>query len=206
MSQFTNPYNSQNGMTNMGTQQMAGYPSSAWMPTGNPPGSSVNQMMGVSTQQNNMFNSQMGNQPMPMQQSNMQDWKPYSPVPVRAIVGRWVNNFDEIKPQDVPMDGSISLFPQSDNTCIYAMMWSNDGKIVPYRFVPEKNETITQQTTIPSEMGSIIQGYETIAANVADRLSKLEGRLDDIYNSISQPIQTATNTPRVKKTVDKEEK
>lgn len=204
MPQFTNPYNSQNGM---GPQSMAGYPSAGWMPTGNAPGGSVNQMMSMSGQPNNMFNGQTVTQPMPMQQNNMQDWKPYSPVPVRAIVGRWVNNFDEIKPQDVPMDGSISLFPQSDNTCIYAMMWSNDGKIVPYRFVPEKNEQPTQQQiAMPPEMGNIIQGYEAIATNVADRLAALEGRLDDIYNSISQPVTVTTSTPRTKKTVDKEEK
>lgn len=204
MPQYINPYNTQNGMTNMGQQQMPGYPSSAWMPTGNLPGGAANQMMGMSGQQ-------------PMQQPNMQDWKPYSPVPVRAIVGRWVNSFDEIKPQDVPMDGSISLFPQSDNTCIYAMMWSNDGKIVPYRFVPEKNDPpAQQQIAMPPEMDKIIQGYETIAANVsqgyetiaaniADRLAALEGRLDDIYNSVSQPITATGSTSRVKK-VDKEEK
>lgn len=201
MPQFTNPYNTQNGMTNIGPQPMPGYPSSGWMPTGNPPSGAVNQTMGMS--------NQMGNQQpmqMPMQQPNTQDWKPYSPPSARPqLVGRWVSDFDEIKPQEVPMDGWMYLFPQIDWSCIHAKYWDNSGTLRSFRFLPEKNDPpAQQQIAMPPEMDNIIQGYEAIAANVADRLSALEGRVSDIYNAVSQPI-TATGN-RVKKTVDKEEK
>ena len=39
---------------------------------------------------------------------------PYVQQPNRfqSVPGRLVNNLDEITPQEVPMDGSVSLFPQ----------------------------------------------------------------------------------------------
>lgn len=36
------------------------------------------------------------------------------------LPGRQVANADEITPQEVPMDGSVSLFPQQDYSAIYA--------------------------------------------------------------------------------------
>lgn len=53
------------------------------------------------------------------------------------IPGRPVNNADEITPQEVPMDGSVSLFPQNDYSCIYAKTWTKEGTIATIKFVPE---------------------------------------------------------------------
>ena len=54
----------------------------------------------------------------------------------QSIPGRLVNNLDEITPQEVPMDGSVSLFPQADYSAIYAKTWTKDGTIATVKFVP----------------------------------------------------------------------
>ena len=47
----------------------------------------------------------------------------------QVLPGRVVNNLDEITPQEVPMDGSVSLFPQQDYSAIYAKTWTKDEAI-----------------------------------------------------------------------------
>lgn len=62
------------------------------------------------------------------------------PIPTQQIVnlaGRVVQNEQEITPQEVAMDGSISLFPLGDYSCIIAKQWNSDGTIKTLRFVPE---------------------------------------------------------------------
>lgn len=44
----------------------------------------------------------------------------------RQINGRTISNEAEIVPNDVPMDGSFSLFPMNDYSCIYAKQWNTD--------------------------------------------------------------------------------
>ena len=55
----------------------------------------------------------------------------------QSIPGRLVNNLDEITPQEVPMDGSVSLFPQNDYSAIYAKTWTKDGTIATVKYVPQ---------------------------------------------------------------------
>lgn len=56
------------------------------------------------------------------------------------IPGRLVANADEITPQEVPMDGSVSLFPQNDYSAIYAKTWTKDGTIATMKFIPEQSQ------------------------------------------------------------------
>ena len=63
------------------------------------------------------------------------------------IPGRLVANADEITPQEVPMDGSVGLFPQNDQSCIYAKQWTKDGNIQTVRYVPEQPAVQTDQKT-----------------------------------------------------------
>ena len=62
------------------------------------------------------------------------------PMPTQQIVnlaGRVVQNESEITPQEVAMDGSISLFPLADYSTIIAKQWNSDGTIKTLRFAPE---------------------------------------------------------------------
>lgn len=61
----------------------------------------------------------------------------------QSIPGRLVNNLDEITPQEVPMDGSVSLFPQADYSAIYAKTWTKDGTIATVKFIPEQPQMVS---------------------------------------------------------------
>lgn len=85
-----------------------------------------------------------------------------------SIPGRVVNTSDEITPQEVPMDGSVSLFPQSDYSCIYAKTWTKEGTIATMKFVPEQ-PVATEPQKSPIE----------------ERFDKIDQRLDKLEKMLS---------------------
>lgn len=186
MPQFTNRYNFQNGQSSM----MENDPS---------------YMMQMRDQTMSGQYNQQNNRPM-MNQPNTNGWKTYSAPMVTPIVGRWVETFEEIKPQEVPMDGGMYFFPQTDYSCVYAKYWDNNGQLMSFRFLPEKVEQPSKQTG-SAEMSDILNGYEQIALNVANRLDLLDGKLADIYERLAPPtVNTTQSVPKQKRSTDKEEK
>ena len=99
------------------------------------------------------------------------------------IPGRLVSNTDEIMPQEVPMDGSVSLFPQQDYSCIYAKTWTKEGTIATVKYVPEQPQNAEQQKS-PLE----------------ERLDRIDQKIDNLSKSINQrrSYQKRTN-PHMKK-------
>ena len=111
-------------------------------------------------------------QPNPIQYQ--QNPQMNQPQPVRIpIAGRMVGNVSEIVPNEVPMDGSVSFFPQSDYSCIYAKKWNTDGTIQTVKFVPAVDSEKSQQTSMED-----IRQFNTDLANdisnISDRLEKIE--------------------------------
>ena len=105
---------------------------------------------------NNFYNPSnpwMGNNGGTMNQNNLQAQTPgyagfnnfQRPSVPSMLPGRQVANADEITPQEVPMDGSVSLFPQQDYSCIYAKTWTKEGTIATMKFVPEQPQAATEQ-------------------------------------------------------------
>lgn len=80
--------------------------------------------------------------PYPSQQylSNApsQQMQPGSSGRPTFLYGKVVNSEDDIRVSDVPMDGSVGLFPTSDWSCIITKAWSNDGQIRVMRYVAEE--------------------------------------------------------------------
>lgn len=114
------------------------------------------------------------NQPpyMQPQQPPVQNQQPSAPM---NIIGRVVRQIDEVAPNEVPMDGSISFFPQSDLSCVYAKQWTKDGTIATTRYVLER--TSTSNSEKPKEANDIY-------AAIMTRLDKIEGIVASIkpYN------------------------
>lgn len=80
-----------------------------------------------------------------------------------TIPGRLVVNADEITPQEVPMDGSVSLFPQNDYSCIYAKTWTKEGTIATMKFIPEQPQNAeSQKSPLEMRLDSIDQRLEAL--------------------------------------------
>lgn len=93
------------------------------------------------------------------------------PSPVRSyIYGRPVAAPNEITPQEVPMDGTIALFPMQDLSCVYAKTWGADGTIKTMRFVPEPAND-------PQNEGQTEGSMDALFASLNQRLDKIEKML-----------------------------
>lgn len=89
------------------------------------------------------------------------------PVQPRGMYGRVINNESEITPNEVPMDGSISIFPLSDYSAIIAKQWSADGTIKTLRFIPD----CSTSSSTPNNQ------FNDFAKSIDDRLSNIEKSL-----------------------------
>lgn len=96
---------------------------------------------------------------------------PYVQQPNRfqSIPGRLVNNLDEITPQEVPMDGSVSLFPQNDYSAIYAKTWTKDGTIATVKFVPEQPQMEPQKSPLEERLDRIDQRFDKLEKMLSNR-------------------------------------
>lgn len=181
MSQFTNAYNGQNGMS----------ANSQSMPIG--PGQSYPGNWGLSMpgQSQQPMQTQMID---PMQSAQQQGWKPYAPQQQRNIpvFGRWVDSFDEIKPQEVQMDGNLYLFPQSDRECIYARFWDNNGNLQTYRFLPEKINP--PQQSIQPQSSELGERMDKVGNSIFARIDELERNLNELVQSLNQPVKPSPKT------------
>lgn len=88
----------------------------------------------------------------------------------QVLSGRVINNSNDITPQEVPMDGSVSLFPQQDYSCIYAKTWTKEGTIATMKFVPEQPVTTEpQKSPIEERFDKIDQRFDKLEKMLSNR-------------------------------------
>lgn len=96
--------------------------------------------------------------------------------PYTGLSGRIVDDFGMITVNDVPMDGSPSVFVKRDNSEIQVRRWGNDGRIYNVTYLPQieaKSEEVTNSTSTDkqAEIEAITQRLEGIEAKL-DKLLK----------------------------------
>ena len=111
-----------------------------------------------------MYPNMMQQPSLPMNAVYNSQAKPAIPQIAKPLSGRIVNSDSEITPNEVVMDGSISLFPQSDYSCIFAKQWGPDGTIQTVRYIPEVVE--------PETVAEATSGINL--SNIMDRLDEIE--------------------------------
>lgn len=97
-------------------------PGPAWGPR--PPAPPMGQEYQTAPQSQQYSNVQPTQQPVQMTQS--------------FISGRMVQNIAEVVPQEVPMNGSIAVFPLQDLSAVFAKAWNQNGTITTVKYVPEQ--------------------------------------------------------------------
>ena len=103
-----------------------------------------------------MASPYQGNMPTP--QYTPQPYQPQIPqapqfVPVQIHGHTIKDEATEVPPNDIPMDGTVSLFPTEDYSCIFAKHWNKDGKITTTKFAPvSADEDYTPSPGFEDEM------------------------------------------------------
>lgn len=119
---------------------------------------------------------------------------PMSTIQNMGISGRYVNNFEEITANDVPMDGKSALFIKNDLSEIEARAWTPNGMINRIVFKPVIEQK--PQNVLPnSEMGqngafNDLQSEIRVLSDKIERLMKGVG----VYESDSNASGTSEST------------
>lgn len=93
------------------------------------------------------------------QQQNFQQ-----PV-AQTINGRFINSIQEVAAQDVPMDGSASIFPMRDGSGIYVKFWLPNGTIQTIFYEKAQDRPVVEGSK-----------WEDVASDVYGRMDALADR------------------------------
>lgn len=135
----------------------------------------MNEMNGMWGQPTNMPQNRMRNAGMQGTQSfNTQQMlsPPYLP-------GRVINNPNEIRPNEVPMDGTPSVFLLNDASGVLVKWWNTDGQLCTQIFIPQMTEL--------AGGASVGMPTDEFQKEVFDRFDKIEKKLNQ------RPYQKNTN-------------
>lgn len=128
--------------------------------------------MNLSNQNNGMVTAQQIQSPV----SPLQQFSNYNQPQIKRVPARIINDPKEIMPNEVPMDGSVSLFPTADYSCVYAKAWNANGMIDTVKYVPEKPETQPP-----------VQSQDVLTAILA-RLDNIERTLNKRNKPYNKPV------------------
>lgn len=113
-----------------------------------------------------------------------------TPIPnsmgITGLPGRVIKNPEEIKLNEIPMDGTASLFPMSDDTCIYAKAWGQDGTIQTLRYIREDAEP---QEKGPSEFAQVMTRLDKIEQMLGQRGQQRQQKQQYYPNQNSRNVQ-----------------
>ena len=119
-----------------------------------------------------MYNPMLNQMPVGQPPTAPQTWLPgtqnvnlpYSAQPSKqTIFGKTVQNESQITPNDVPMDGTIALFPLQDFSKIIAKQWTPNGLIQTLEYLPETAKDEKPTVTL-----------DEVMAHMDDRLDQIE--------------------------------
>lgn len=108
--------------------------------------------------------------PRNQNQQQVQQQNPQSPQAL-AMKGKWVQTEKDIVPMDIPQDGSVVVFPQTDLQVIYLKKWESDGTITTVPYIPN----IPQQPQGPTP-------EQQFQNSVQQRLTNMEKILVNLVN------------------------
>lgn len=78
---------------------------------------------------------------------------PSTPQQKPTVFGKVVTDESQITPNDVPMDGTIAIFPLQDYSKIIAKQWTANGTIQTLTYIPEHTQADnTPKTTLDDVM------------------------------------------------------
>lgn len=111
-----------------------------------------------------------------------------------VIQGKVVDSYDVFKAMDVPLDGSITYFPQVDGSVIYTKQLQMDGtsKVNIYELKNPNNnvEQINTNNIQKEDIEKIYQDISEVKKGLNNILSMFDELKNDISNKSVKPLPT----------------
>lgn len=131
---------------------------------------------------------QPANQPMAQTQYQPQQQAQQQTQP--SLIGKHINNLSEIKPIEIPMDGTATYFPTVDGSSIYLRYWDQDGQIKGVRYIPEVAENEVASTSPQPDV------VKEITDAITPKIDDLVTRIYAIETILSAAVNPTASTTR----------
>lgn len=105
-----------------------------------------------------------------------------------VLPGRTVSKVEDIAVGEVPQDGSIGLFPQTDGSCIWAKSWTGDGNIRTMKFVPAQEG----DANVVSEPSNSDDSQQFNPVDFIQTLQDTKDMVSAIYQDLNPKIQNGS--------------
>lgn len=122
--------------------------------------------------------------PQPPTFNNNYQWGQNSQNRSQMFKGFYVNDPSEIRPGDVPMDGTICFFPASNLNFIVIKQWNSMGTLDTMTFVPAPNQA---PQSPPQIMSAQIQQVQEAPAQIDQ--SQTQKELEQSFSQLCGVIQ-----------------
>lgn len=100
------------------------------------------------------------------------------PVPV-GLNGKFIQTVENITANDVPMDGSVALFPMNDMSRVLAKAWQSDGTIKTVIYEPIQE----QGTNMPNDTEkSKFDAFNEVLEGISEKVDTLANRIDEFMS------------------------
>lgn len=116
------------------------------------------------------------------------------------LIGRPVNQVEEITANDVPMNAPYALFPKSDLSEIYLKSWTANGTIQTIAFKPVQMNQADNSLRNQSELK--IWLTEDVTQALMSQFEELKNKIDRLEQSVSGSsgaVRTKSKTSTTKK-------
>ena len=112
-----------------------------------------------------------------------------------GLNGKMVDTVEQITANDVPMDGSVAIFPKKDMSEIYLKSWTPNGTIATVVYRPVMEEP----NDSPSVQENLKVGLSDEVTEVfMKKFDELANKIEELEKSMTKPM-TKTTTSRTKK-------
>lgn len=152
--------------------------------------------------------------PQPPTFNSNYQWGQNSQNRSQTFKGFYVNDPSEIRPGDVPMDGSICFFPAMNLSSITIKQWNTLGQLDTMVFVPAPNQVPQTQNQTPQiqqaqqtqqtqqaqqqsdpQADAITQAFTQMANVIQNGFAQLGERFTQMESLLTEPVpQTQQST------------
>ena len=97
-----------------------------------------------------------------------------------ALTGRFVNDFNDIKPDEIPMNGTKAIFIKNDLSSVCVKSWSANGTIDTSSYELKEEKPTALFNNIDYEiLEDKLNKMDTLFSKRLDRLEKIVKRSED---------------------------
>lgn len=91
------------------------------------------------------------------------------------IRGKFADSPSAITPQDVPMDGSVGVYPIRDGSAIYIKAWQQDGTIKTIKYIPEDSvPELSRKITTLEDLEERVKKLESLNRKTSKKKEEVE--------------------------------